>query len=128
MQRFHDFHSLFLILRFIVSDNNIVTLRKKFKNQSNFYHEAKAINNIIIKKIHTITRRQDPQPSSNRSKIEPIPLKIQPKMPPPVKTASINTIIPIIASISIYLMKTIIIDDKNNTPNQISRFQQSGWG
>lgn len=68
MQRFHDFHSLFLILRFIVSDNNIVTLRKKFKNQSNFYHEANAQITMIIKIVHTITPRHEPQPSSKNSK------------------------------------------------------------
>ena len=52
-----------------------------------------------------MTLKQEPQPSSSSSKIEPIPLNIQPKIPPPVKTMSNKTRIPMIANISIYSQK-----------------------
>ena len=67
------------------------------------YHNAKANRNRMIIIIQTTTLKQEPQPSSKRSKTEPIPLNIQPKMPPPVKTMSISARIPMISSISIYL-------------------------
>ena len=65
------------------------------------YHNTKANRNSRIKIIHPITLKQEPQPSSKSSKTEPIPFNSHPKMPPPVNTMSINTRIPIIASISI---------------------------
>ena len=48
-----------------------------------------------------MTRRHEPHPSARNSKIAPSPLKHQPNKPPPVKTASPTTMIPMIANISI---------------------------
>ena len=72
----------------------------KQMKQITSYHKANASKTKKITIIQRITFRQEPQPSSKSSKMEPIPLNIQPKIPPPVKMMRITTIIPIIASIS----------------------------
>ena len=73
----------------------------KFNKTALKSHNANANRNSKIKIIQAITLKHDPQPSSNNSKILPIPLNIQPRMPPLVKMMSPNTMMPIIASISI---------------------------
>ena len=55
----------------------------------------------MINTIQKMTRRQDPQPSSKKLNMVPIPLKIQPKIPPPVKMTRIKTMPPMIANTSI---------------------------
>ena len=90
------------MLKYYDYGNNILSLRKKFNTNPLKYHNANANRNRKIKIIQTTTFKQEPQPSINNSKIEPIPLNIQPIIPPPVKMMSNSTRIPIIASISIY--------------------------
>ena len=82
--------------------NNILSLRKKINTDPLKFHNANANRKRKIRIIHKTTFRQEPQPSINNSKIDPIPLNNQPIIPPPVKTMSNSTRIPIIASISIY--------------------------
>ena len=77
-------------------------MRNKFNTDTLKYHNANANRNRNITIIHKTTFRHEPHPSIKNSKIAPIPLNIQPTIPPPVKMISISTIIPIIASISIY--------------------------
>lgn len=72
-------------------------------------HDTSAIRNSKIKIIQTITLKQESQPSSNSSKIAPIPLNIQPRIPPPVKMTSIKTRSPMIANTSIYVYSSFEI-------------------
>ena len=77
-------------------------LKRTFHDWFCLSYNAIARRNSIINTIQTRTRRQEPQPSSRNSKIAPIPLNSQPKIPPPVKMISIKTMIPMIANISIF--------------------------
>ncbi len=77
-------------------------MQKKFNTDTLKFHNANANRNKNIRIIHITTFRHESHPSSKSSNMPPIPLNIQPMIPPPVKMISISTIIPIIASISIY--------------------------
>ena len=87
------------LIRYVLQ--NISTIREKFNKTALKSYNANANRNRKIKMIQTITLKQEPQPSSSSSKILPIPLNIQPRIPPPVKMMSPNTMMPIIVSISI---------------------------
>lgn len=91
------------IVKFAMSCRHISTIRERFNKTALKSHNANANRNRKIKMIQTITLKQESQPSSSSSKILPIPLNIQPKIPPPVNTNPIIARIPIIANISILI-------------------------
>ena len=76
-------------------------LKRTFHDWFCYNYNTIARKNSMINTIQTRTRRQEPQPSSRNSKMAPRPFNSQPKIPPPVKMMNTNTMMPMIANISI---------------------------